>query len=61
MNLQERLIPIKQIGLFHPQTLYNWRSAGKHSELFVKIGGRVFVDMKKLMEIIDKKQEGEQE
>lgn len=35
------------------RTLRNWRSQGKYPEIFVKFGGKVFVDMSIVGKIIE--------
>ena len=50
------IVPIKKVGdyiPFAPKTLRNWRSCGKYPQIFVKIGGRVFVDLKELQDLIE--------
>jgi hypothetical protein len=34
-------------------TLYKWRHVKKYPKLFVKLGGAVFVDMRRLAEIVE--------
>jgi hypothetical protein len=34
-------------------TLYKWKHLGKFPEMFVKIGGALFVDLEKLQEIVE--------
>jgi hypothetical protein len=34
-------------------TLYKWKHLGKYPQLFVKLGGALFVDLKALDEIIE--------
>ena len=36
------------------RTLRNWRSQGKYPEIFVKFGGRVYVDMTMVKAMIEK-------
>ena len=38
---------------FAAATLYKWMHLGKHPELFVKIGGALFLDRSKLAELIE--------
>jgi hypothetical protein len=38
---------------FAPATLYKWAHLGKHAELFIKIGGALFLDRGKLEELIE--------
>jgi hypothetical protein len=38
---------------FAPATLYKWMHLGKNPELFVKIGGALFLDRAKLAELIE--------
>jgi len=55
-----RLIPLKREDLrkegipVSPETFRYWRQRGKHRELFVKIGRRVFLDMKAWIEFVEK-------
>lgn len=51
-----RIAKIKNIPDFplRPATLYKWRTLKKHPEIFVTLGGCVFVDMNKLAELIEK-------
>jgi hypothetical protein len=37
-----------------PSTLYKWMHLGKNSEIFVKLGGALFLDRAKLCELIEK-------
>jgi len=37
---------LKEAGIpFTRKTLYSWHSRGRHSELFVRLGGSLFVDV----------------
>ncbi len=36
---------------FKANTFYMWHSQGKHSEIFVKIGGKLFLNEKKFWEM----------
>jgi hypothetical protein len=51
-----RISKIKDLPFFplRPSTLYKWRTTRKHPELFVTLGGCVFVDMNKLDELIER-------
>jgi hypothetical protein len=39
-------------------TLYKWKHLNKHPELFVKLGGAVFVDLTVLGELIEQGRQG---
>jgi hypothetical protein len=51
------LVPIskseadERTNIFRPQTYYVWRTRGKFPHLFVKMGGRVFIDCRMLEQI----------
>jgi len=56
----ENIIPISDVPNKIPiaeKTLRNWRYNGKYPQIFVKLGGKVFVDLKELAAIITKQQE----
>jgi hypothetical protein len=55
-----RIAKIKDMPDFplRPSTLYKWRTLRKHPELFVTLGGCVFLDMNKLNELIDQSRRG---
>ena len=38
---------------FRRSTLYKWRHLGKHRELFVRVGGAVFVDTDRLADLME--------
>jgi hypothetical protein len=38
---------------FEPSTYYKWWHIGKHKEIFVKLGGSLFVDLDRLEQLID--------
>ena len=46
----------KQIPIAE-KTIRNWRYNGKYPQIFIKLGGKVFVDLKELAAIITKQQE----
>jgi hypothetical protein len=49
-----RVSRAKEAGLpFATQTFYKFRHTGKHLELFVKIGGALFIDMDALARLIE--------
>jgi hypothetical protein len=55
MNLFENLCPISKAPKktqFAEKTLRNWRCQGRFPNLFVKIGGKVFVDLLEFENII---------
>lgn len=39
---------------FEPRTLYYWVHKNKHPEIFVKLGGAVFVDLEKLEDLVER-------
>ena len=39
-------------------TLYKWSHYGKHPEIFVKLEGMLFVDLKKLKALLEKHNRG---
>jgi hypothetical protein len=46
----------KASGLpFQKSTLYKWKHLGKYPQLFVKISGALFVDLKALADLIEAK------
>lgn len=55
----ENIIPIADVPDVIPiaeKTLRNWRYNGRYPQIFIKIGGKVFVDLKELAEIITAQQ-----
>jgi len=42
---------------FAEKTLRNWRFQGKYSQIFVKFGGKVFVNLDEVEKILDLKKE----
>jgi len=55
MNLL-RVSKVDETPMFplRTSTLYRWNRKGKHTELFVKLGGALFVNIDKLEEVISK-------
>ena len=56
----ENLIPLTQLPTKIPiaeKTLRNWRSKGTNAQIFVKLGGKVFVDLDELAKIKTAQQE----
>jgi hypothetical protein len=50
----ENMIPLAQVPTKIPiavKTLRNWRSKGMYPQIFVKLGGKVFVDLDELAKI----------
>jgi len=50
----ENIIPIAQVPTKIPiaeKTLRNWRYKGMYPQIFVKLGGKVFVDLDELAKI----------
>jgi hypothetical protein len=43
---------------FAPQTLFKWHHLGKHAEIFVKIGGALFVDIDKFNSLVESGRQG---
>ena len=60
MSLAGNLVRISQAeGLpLKKSTLYKWKHLNKHPELFVKLGGAVFVDLTVLSELIERGRQG---
>lgn len=53
--MNANLIPIKEAPEklpFAEKTLRNWRSQGVYPQMFVKLGGKVFIDLDELDKII---------
>ena len=38
---------------FKPATFYKWHHCQKHLEIFIKLGGALFVDLDRLEQLID--------
>jgi len=56
----ENIIPIAQVPTKIPiaeKTLRNWRYKGMYPQIFVKLGGKVFVDLDELAKIKTAQQE----
>ena len=56
----ENIIPIADVPdkiQIAEKTLRNWRYKGINSQIFVKLGGKVFVDLSELAKIITRQQE----
>lgn len=50
-----RVSRAREEGLpYKPATFYAWHYLGKYPEIFVKLGGGLFIDKKKLHEVIDR-------
>lgn len=61
MSEFEHLVTIKKAANIYPfaeKTFRNWRSCGKHLQIFVKVGGRVLIDTREMdsLAIQDKEQ-----
>ena len=55
----ENIIPIADVPNIIPiaeKTLRNWRYKRKYPQIFIKIGGKVFVDLKELAKIASDQQ-----
>ena len=51
----ENIIPITEVPTKIPiaeKTLRNWRYKGVYPQIFVKLGGKVFVDLEELAKIV---------
>ncbi len=46
-------LPEKRMTPFEPSTYYKWWHLGKHKEIFVKLGGSLFVDLNRLEQLIN--------
>jgi hypothetical protein len=56
MDAFEQLVPIKEAPNHIPyaeKTLRNWRNQGNYPQLFVKFGGKVFVDLKEAEKMLE--------
>ena len=56
----ENIIPIAQVPAkirIAEKTLRNWRYKGLYPQIFVKLGGKVFVDLDELQKIKESQQE----
>ena len=50
------VVPINEVSehiALSEKTLRNWRCQGRYPQIFIKLGGKVFVDLKELAEIIE--------
>lgn len=55
----ENIIPIADVSKKIPiaeKTLRNWRYQGIYPQIFLKLGGKVFVDLEELAKIITEQQ-----
>ena len=55
MSILENLVPISDAPAklqFAEKTLRNWRSQGLYPQIFVKLGGKVFIDISEIEKII---------
>jgi len=55
MNYFENLVTIPEASektLIAEKTLRNWRCQGRYPQLFVKIGGKVFIDLGEFKNIV---------
>ena len=55
MKFFENLVPIPEASektLIAEKTLRNWRCQGRYPQLFVKIGGKVFIDLGEFKNIV---------
>ena len=45
---------LKEYGIFNsPAVLRKWKCEGKFPEIFLKIGGRLFIDLDKWQEVVN--------
>ncbi|QTA78523.1 putative DNA binding domain-containing protein [Desulfonema limicola] len=54
-DILENIIPISEAPekiSIAEKTLRNWRSQGIYPQLFIKLGGKVFVDLSELAKIV---------
>lgn len=54
-DILENIIPIAEAPgkiSIAEKTLRNWRSQGLYPQLFIKLGGKVFVDLSELAKIV---------
>jgi hypothetical protein len=50
-----RVSKVKEAGLpLSPATFYAWHHTKKHPEIFVTIGGALFIDTKKFNELVER-------
>ena len=49
-----RVSQAEKAGLpFKPSTFYDWKHTGKHPEIFISLGGALFVDRDRLQELLE--------
>lgn len=56
VDILKNIVPIGEVPKRIPiaeKTLRNWRSSGLYPELFIKLGGKVFVDLGEFTRIIN--------
>jgi hypothetical protein len=60
MSLAGNLVRISQAGglPLKKSTLYKWKHLNKHPELFVKLGGAVYVDLDAFERFIEEGRQG---
>ena len=54
--LFKNMVPINEIAAhvpYTPKTVRNWRAKGLYPWIFIKFGGRVFIDLNEIQKIID--------
>ena len=59
-NILGNIVPISEAPNkipFAEKTLRNWRFQGKYSQIFIKFGGKVFVNLDECKKILDLKKE----
>lgn len=60
-DILDDLIPMNNEALekakipFRASTLYMWRGMGKYPELFVKIGGKLFVNRREFVRMVERR------
>ena len=59
-DVLERLLPISEAAdKIHiaEKTLRNWRTKGVYPQIFIKLGGKLFIDLEELSRIIIRQRE----
>ena len=62
-TLFEKIVPISEVPKYiaiAEKTLRNWRAQGIYPNIYIKLGGKVFVDLEELKRIIDVQKEENQ-
>ena len=56
----EKLVPISKapsVLSIAEKTLRNWRAQGRYPQIFVKLGGKVFINLEEVVKIIERQAE----